>query len=404
MQQLGVNTVRIYNLDPTVNHDECVSIFNAVGIYMLLDVNSPLPNQSLNPGDLGGSYNTVYLEHIFTVVEAFKNYPNVVGFFGGNEVMNDVPTGGTVPPYLRAVTRDLKNYIAKNSQRKIPVGYSAADVRPILADSWSYLSCDLDGDKTDMSRLDFFGLNSYSWCGGDATFQSSEYDTLVAQFSNTTVPVFFSEYGCNKVLPRVFDEVEALYGPQMTPVMSGGLVYQWTEDTNHFGLVNATDDGTASLRIDYDNLQKQYNKLDTKALGSGNSTATQLTSPACKKSLISSSSFSSDFSIPKAPIGAQKLIENGIKNPPSGKIVPIKSTKVTTPVFDSHGKAISNLAIKQLKDDESNAPSGQDTSGPSGTGTSSSPTPSKSSAANVDASLPLTGLGLSALLGLGALI
>lgn len=30
MQQLGANTIRIYNLSPDLNHDECVSIFNAV--------------------------------------------------------------------------------------------------------------------------------------------------------------------------------------------------------------------------------------------------------------------------------------------------------------------------------------------------------------------------------------
>lgn len=89
MQSLGVNTIRVYNLDPTLNHDDCVSIFNAVGIYMLLDVNSPLPNQSLNPGDLDGSYSSTYLNHIFSVVEAFHNYPNLLGFFSGNEVMND---------------------------------------------------------------------------------------------------------------------------------------------------------------------------------------------------------------------------------------------------------------------------------------------------------------------------
>lgn len=30
MQILGVNAIRVYNIDPDVNHDECVSIFNAV--------------------------------------------------------------------------------------------------------------------------------------------------------------------------------------------------------------------------------------------------------------------------------------------------------------------------------------------------------------------------------------
>ena len=31
MQVLGVNAIRVYNLDPDINHDECASIFNAVG-------------------------------------------------------------------------------------------------------------------------------------------------------------------------------------------------------------------------------------------------------------------------------------------------------------------------------------------------------------------------------------
>lgn len=49
MQQLGVNAIRVYNLDPALNHDDCASIFNAVGIYLILDVNSPLPGESLVP-------------------------------------------------------------------------------------------------------------------------------------------------------------------------------------------------------------------------------------------------------------------------------------------------------------------------------------------------------------------
>lgn len=207
----------------------CASIFNAVGIYLLLDVNSPLPNESLNPGDLASSYNSAYLNRVFGVVEAFKNYPNVLGFFSGNEVMQNVGQGANVPPYVRAVTRDLKNYIAKNSPRNIPVGYSAADVRDILADSFAYLSCTINGQSSDMSRIDFFGLNSYSWCG-DVTFQEAGYDKLVEMFSNTTIPVFFSEYGCNKVQPRQFFEVQALYGVNMTGVMSGGIIYEYVQE------------------------------------------------------------------------------------------------------------------------------------------------------------------------------
>ena len=162
MQNLGLNCIRVYNLDPTVSHDDCATTFNAAGIYMIIDVNSPLPNESLDAGQPWNSYNNDYLKRIFGVVEAFKGYDNVLGFFGGNEVVNDMYSGGIDPPYVRAVTRDLKNYIAKNAGRAIPVGYSAADVRDILVDSWQYLQCAVNGQSNDPSRIDFFGLNSYS--------------------------------------------------------------------------------------------------------------------------------------------------------------------------------------------------------------------------------------------------
>ena len=196
--QSQINTLRVYNLDGTINHDECASIFNAVGIYMILDVNSPLPGQSLDRGDPASSYDSDYLTRIFSVVEAFKSYPNTLGFFSGNEVINQQSVEA-VPSYIRAVTRDLKDYISNHSNRTIPVGYSAADVQDLLADTWAYLSCNEPNSTS--SKIDFFGLNSYSWCG-NSSFTTSGYDTLVAQFSNTTIPVFFSEYGCNLVTPR----------------------------------------------------------------------------------------------------------------------------------------------------------------------------------------------------------
>ena len=379
MQTLGVNTIRVYNVDPTLNHDDCVSIFNAVGIYMLLDVNSPLPNQSLDPGNLQTSYSSTYLEHIFGVVEAFKNYPNLLGFFGGNEVMNTPDTGGTVPPYLRAVTRDLKDYISKHADRNIPVGYSAADVDTILEDSWSYLSCN-NGDD---SRSDFFGLNSYSWCGPlspTANFQASGYDKLISMFGNTSIPIFFSEYGCNKVEPRVFDEVPVIYGPNMTNVLSGGLVYEYYEETsNNYGLVWLYDNGTAQLRSDYDALQGQLNKLDVQSLQSGNMSATSIQSPKCDSSLIHESTVNTSFTLPSIPSGGQSLIDNGISNPNNGKIVDVSSNNVALPVYSSNGGTLQNLAIKPLSDDQSNTPNGDNTSGGASTSPAPSSTPTSSS-------------------------
>jgi 1,3-beta-glucanosyltransferase GAS5 len=57
----------------------------------------------------------------------------------------------------------MKAYMTKQSNRQIPVGYSAADIvqnRFLLAE---YLNC---GDPSD--AIDFYAFNSYEWCGNSS--------------------------------------------------------------------------------------------------------------------------------------------------------------------------------------------------------------------------------------------
>ena len=232
----------------------------------------------------------------------------------------------------------MKAYIAKHGGRSFPIGYSAADVRPILQDTWNYFQCAINGDATsDTSRSDMFGLNSYSWCGSVNTFTTSGYNDLAAMFQETSIPVFFSEYGCNQVLPRTFPEVPSLYGPNMT-MLSGGLVYEYSEEDNNFGLVSLNDNGTVSLRVDFGNLQKQYNSLNLKLLQSGGST----------------------------------LINNGVSNPPSGKIVDVSGNlKVPVAIYALDGTELPSLSIKPVS--EQNAPSGQSTGNSTSSGSGSQP-------------------------------
>ncbi|KXT13852.1 hypothetical protein AC579_6896 [Pseudocercospora musae] len=367
MQSLGINTIRSYNVDPTLNHDECVSIFNAVGIYMIIDVNSPLSGQSLDRSNPSGSYTADYLRHIFTVVEAFKNYPNTLGFFAGNEIINDVPTAKDNPPYIRAIQRDLKNYIKNHASRNIPVGYSAAQVQEVLHDTWAYLQC--NNGNNDISRSDFFGLNSYSWCGDASSFTTSGYNVLVQWFGNSTIPVFFSEYGCNVPEPRLFEEVPVLYGPQMTS-LSGGLVYEWTQETSNYGLTQVNDNGTLTLLRDYNTLSSQYDKLNITLITTQNKTATNLQAPDCSSSLINSDDFSTDFDIPSTPQGASSLIANGVSNAPTGKIVSVTQTKVQVTVYQTNGAEVQNLAIKPQS--SANRPGSGDLATGSGSGSASS--------------------------------
>ncbi|EEQ30125.1 Glycolipid anchored surface protein 4 precursor [Microsporum canis] len=358
LQRLGVNTIRIYNLDPSLNHDECVSIFNAAGIYLLLDVSTPIYGEYLNRAEPSSSYTKDFVTRLFSMVEAFKDYPNLLGFFGGNEIINE-DAAKDVPAYIRAIQRDLKDYIAQHSMRKIPVGYSAADVREVLKDSWNYVTCQSSESPT--SNADFFGVNSYSWCG-DSSYTESGYDKLVDLFSKTSVPVFFSEYGCNEVKPRIFTEVQAVYGPEMTKAMCGGLIYEYSQEDNEYGLVKLGGKDNTTLLIDYDNLLGQFKKLDIEKLQSLDPSTTTVKPPTCKPSLITSSNFLKKFDIPKRPAGVDELIKNGIKNPPKGKLVKVKNTKTDTKVFTKDGKLLSNLELKILKEDQANVP-GENTSG-----------------------------------------
>lgn len=86
-------------------------------------------------------------------------------------------------PYIKATTRDMKQYIGAQGYRKIPVGYSAADVESNRYDLATYMNC-----GTDDQRSDFFAFNDYSWCD-HSTFQISGWDQKVQQYSNYGIPL-----------------------------------------------------------------------------------------------------------------------------------------------------------------------------------------------------------------------
>lgn len=40
MAELGANTIRVYHVDPTADHDGCMSAFANVGIYLFVDLDT----------------------------------------------------------------------------------------------------------------------------------------------------------------------------------------------------------------------------------------------------------------------------------------------------------------------------------------------------------------------------
>lgn len=246
----------------------------------------------------------------------------------------------------------MKDYISKHSDRNIPVGYSAADVRQVLMDTFNYFQCELKDSPN--SGADFFGLNSYSWCG-DSDFQASGYDTLTENFKNSSFPVFFSEYGCNAVEPRYFSEVDALYSEKMSQAFSGGLVYEYTQEENDFGLVKIKDSGDATLLPDYENLRKAFGRLDMKRIHAARKDQTSVEPVECSPDLIESDDFKS-FDVPECPGEVKDMIEHGYKDAKSGKLVDVKHTDMPWNVMDHNGREIKDVKFHKVNEGDSNKP------------------------------------------------
>lgn len=88
LQQLGVNALRVYSINPQLNHDDCMRTFNDNGIYVLLDVSLPL-NGSIDRAS--PTWSTNLLDAYITTIDKFLGYENVLAFNIGNEVIN-LPT------------------------------------------------------------------------------------------------------------------------------------------------------------------------------------------------------------------------------------------------------------------------------------------------------------------------
>jgi 1,3-beta-glucanosyltransferase GAS1 len=228
-------------------------------------------------------------------MDAFASYDNTLGFFVGNEVIS-LANQSNAAPYIKAATRDMKAYRDSKSYRKIPIGYSAADIASLRPMLQNYLAC--GGNSSE--NIDFFGLNAYEWCG-DVNFQTSGYSNLNDQAAGYPIPIFFSETGCNTNRPRTFTDQAAILGPEMNAQWSGAIIYEWIEEANNYGLISygpslaatATGDGIEGgysrngtptpISPDFSNLQAQWATLTPTGTPSSAYTPS-LTAPACPSS------------------------------------------------------------------------------------------------------------------------
>ncbi|KAL8685121.1 MAG: hypothetical protein Q9224_005955 [Gallowayella concinna] len=291
MKDLGANSIRVYHVDPAGDHQGCMDAFADAGIYLFVDLDDfPTQIQPDTP-----AWNQSQLAAFSAVMDEFQKYDNTALFFVGNEVLTTAEVSSAAP-YVKAAVRDMKAYRDSKKYRKIPIGYSAADVpglRPMLQ---NYLAC---GDN-DAERAEFYSLNVYEWCG-DSSFDGSGYSELQKNATGYNVPLFVSETGCRVSRPRLFTDQAAILGPDMSDTWSGAIVYEWIQEANDYGLImygtmvdpqvstDALDgyprSGTPStISPDYGNLKSQWATLSPTGVKLSAYSNSKMTPPACPTS------------------------------------------------------------------------------------------------------------------------
>ncbi|WEW60603.1 hypothetical protein PRK78_006090 [Emydomyces testavorans] len=256
LQELRTNTIRVYAVDPKKDHSQCMKMLDDAGIYVVADLGEP--KTSINRDD--PKWDDELYQRYTSVIDDLAKYSNTLGFFAGNEVTNN-KSNTEASAFVKGAVRDMKAYIKRKNYRPMGVGYATNDDAEIRADMTDYFNCNSQDES-----IDFWGYNIYSWCG-DSSFTKSGYDVVVKDFKTFNVPVFFAEYGCNLVQPRKFTEVQAIYGSQMTPVLSGGLV--------------KLDGGKTSKMPDFKNLADQMKKADPTGVDMSKYTPTNTALRSC---------------------------------------------------------------------------------------------------------------------------
>lgn len=267
---LGINAIRVYQVDPKANHDSVMAALSAAGIYVLVGAVNTEFNVSSTSAD--------YHARLHTVADAFAAYDNVMGFSISNEAIN--PKEGKTPGYdipnkVRTAAKDLRNYMSTRSYRKIPVGMALRDAPPWTIQAAMAYIC---GDAPD--RVDFLGYNLERWGEGSEAGKVGAYYNFVKNFVTANpVPIVLTEYGVStKTLnPRQYGQVPYLFGyrdlvPQSGPgqlnmadYVSGGFSFRYLERSFDpgWGIVQmngSTWDGTGAKipNAGFDNLAAAY--------------------------------------------------------------------------------------------------------------------------------------------------
>lgn len=185
------------------------------------------------------------------VIEVFSKYSNTLAFSAGNEVNHFTPLNQEEwnAPCQKKFIRDMRKFIDQcEGIRRIPVGLVSADnARDDMA---HYYNCHSSKRKHDpLETAEWYGLNTYVFCDGNATEyeQAKGLKLLQKSFAsyNYSIPSVLTEFGC---LSDSFDTVDKVEGQRnfyqaqwmldqesMRDTFAGGFAFEYSIEKANAG-------------------------------------------------------------------------------------------------------------------------------------------------------------------------
>ncbi|KAL8003804.1 putative glucanosyltransferase, glycoside hydrolase superfamily [Plasmopara halstedii] len=308
---LEANVIRLYAVDPDVDHTEFMCALQTKGIYVIVDLGANCEGCEITPDAAPACYPASYKMRGEKIIKQFARYDNVMAFSGGNEINHR--TGGNPwtwnAPCQKKFIRDMRAFIqACPSLRKIPVGLVVADTN--RDENAQYYNCRTDeGDE--LENAQWYGINTYVHCDDISDpSKATGFNMLRDSFKSYdySIPVVLTEFGCVSIsfptingyeAQRTFHDAVFMNMPEYSDYFAGGVAFEYsTENANsmstssypfktygpqnyglgYFSPKDCTDAGTNCTYErfpNFDYLQKAYKSYD----GSGQPTLGTYTIP-----------------------------------------------------------------------------------------------------------------------------
>jgi 1,3-beta-glucanosyltransferase GAS3 len=145
-------------------------------------------------------------------------------------------------------------------------------------------------------------------------------------------------------------------------LFSGGLVYEYSQETDDYGIVAINSSTEVELLSDYSTLEERFAGINLNAIMSANPSATAVSAKECASVTVSNTKyFPTNFDIPAAPSGIDSIISGGLTSASwwsAGALTTVTATTMPATIMNYTGASVQsdNMHLVQYACDQINAP------------------------------------------------